>query len=383
MSFGLGVRYGIQVLNPDGSVAKRREMKRNLILDSGLDLVATNLIGNLTAYAAVGTGTTPVKRDSGAITFTRAGNVVTASAGFFEAGDVGRLLKFDSGAEMYVTGFTSSTQVTVGVSGALAASQGTVWYVNETGHATEVKRTNTYGSDSGDNDTTYAAGVFTFKRTYLFSAEAGVVVYNEIGWSPSAAAGNNLFGRDIISGGVALAAGQQLRVVCELSLAPGPSVSTAYANVVTGWSQNGNCALESVALTSQLMTYVGTTGAIVDGGAQTGGLEPSRTKRITLATGSDALSPMNTAQVGSVGGALPDSATAAVQAYSSGNFYRDYVGSWSVSQGNSAGIRSIQWMSNGGTQRIFRVLLNAGETKASTHTLSLTLRLSWSRTLVN
>ena len=65
------VLYKTAVLNPDGTVACSRDFKRNLILDQGLNMIATKLWTECFAYCAVGTGSTPTKRDSGSVTFTR------------------------------------------------------------------------------------------------------------------------------------------------------------------------------------------------------------------------------------------------------------------------------------------------------------------------
>jgi hypothetical protein len=386
VGLGLAVNYSLAVLNADGSVAGTRARKRNLILDSGLDLVASQMLANLFSVAVVGTSATPVKRDSGAITFTRAGNVVTASANFFEAADVNRLLKFDSGEEMYVTAFTDAQSVTVNVAGALAASEGTVWYVNQTGLLAEAKRTNVYGTDSGDNGTTFVAVSKTFvhKRTFIFSAEAAGVTYREIGWSHTATAGNNLFGRDSITGGIALAAGQQLKVVVELTVAISPNAPTAYANVIAGWSQNGTCGVESVpepATSGRYIACVAASGATLQTNSNQV-FEGASTPFCVLASGGEAIVAMGTAAVNVTGRIITKGAAPA--AYVQGSRYRDKVASFTVAEANSANIRSLGITSDAfGDVRCFRVLLNAAETKDSEHTLTLTFRLSWGRQLVN
>lgn len=377
---GAAVHYSVNVLNPDGTVARRIPRKKNLILDSGLDLVASNPWAYLTLYAAAGTGTDPVRRDTGAINLSRSGTTVTADAGFFEAADVGRLIKFDSGEEMYVTAYTDTTHVEVDQSGTIAAGPGTVWYVNRTGLAAETKRTNTYGSNSGDNETTYVGGTFTMKRTFVFAAEAGSVTYNEIGWSPINTSGNNLFGMDIISGGASLSAGQQLQVVVQLSITLSPQNPQVYTNVITGWSQNGQFGIESVPLNdSRVISYVDTTGAPQIQISGKAAFEGDGTKQICLSTDTTALSAITGSNI-NVTGIIKEN-EAAKQIYVSGSFYRDFIVSFAVGEGNSAAIRSI--VVDNGALRIFRVLLDAAETKDSAHTLSITFRLSWGRVLTN
>jgi hypothetical protein len=377
-SLGLSVRYQLSVLNADGSLAFERPAKNNLILDAGLDLPASNVWAALTTYARVGTGTTPVKRDSGAITFSRSGTTVTASANFFEAADVGRLLKFDSGEEMYVTAFIDAQTVTVDTSGTLGASEGTIWYVNQTVLVAQTKSTSTYGTNSGDNGSSYDGvnTAYIFKRTYIFSAESGAVTYNEIGWAPTPS--GNLFGRDIITGGISLVAGQQLKVVVELTVRIRPNTATAYTNVVTGWTQDGQCSVEWVdgcfATVLSDGNVIGSGSALdaVDGG---GG-------RISLSTLASALIPPTQSDPGNEGNIATKSVS--LSTYITGSRQRDKFCTFAISEGNSGSIRSlILGVLNGTNKRVFRVLLNAAETKDSNHTLELRFRLTWSRILVN
>ena len=373
------VRYQITVLGPDGRVAFALPPKRNLILDQGLDGIAARTWTASFTAAVVGTGTTPTKRDSGAITFSRAGSTVTASAGFFEAADVGRLLKFDTGEEVRITAFVDAQNVTTSTSGAIAAAEGTVWYVNQTGLATEVKRTSTFGTSAGECDSTFSAGTWTHKRTFIFSAEAGVVNYREIGWSHTTTPGNNLFGRDLLAGlGVTLAAGQQLKVSVELSVAYSPATSSAWTNVITGWSQDG-----AHGITASHVSFVNTNGTSGGGGGQE--LEPSSNQgRVILSSSSTAVAAMSSGVMTAVPSVIAAKALGAA-AYASGSFSRTFSATFGVTEGNSASIRSIFLGFNtaGVEYGTYKVLLNANETKANTHNLSLTFTLTWGRVLNN
>lgn len=375
------VHYRVSVLE-NGREIRRLPRKRNLILDAGLDRVATNYWAEMTRYAAAGTGTNPVKRDSGAVTFTRAGNVVTASAGFFEAGDVGRLIKWDTGEEAYISAYNSTVEVETADSGTIAASEGTVWYVNRTGLQAEVKRSGTYGSDSGDNETTFSLGAWTFKRTFIFSEEVGAVTYNEIGWSYANSAGNNLFGMDIITGGVSLVAGQQLKVVVELTLPLGPAAPTPWSNTISGWSTDGECCAESVTISSAAaFGFVNNDGTPNFGPLNSGGVFDGNTnKNCYLSNDSTALVSQTTSTISAPSNV--GSKNLAGQTYINGTFKRDFTGKFLVSEGNSAAIRSIFFHTQA-PNRTFRVLLDSAETKDSDHTLSITFTLSWSRVLVN
>lgn len=374
------VRYRVSVLQ-DGKTVSRRPWKRNLILDQGLDSIAVRTWPEAFSHAVVGTGTDPTKRDSGAITFTRAGTTVTASAGFFELQDEGRLLKFDSGEEMYIVTFTSTTEVEVDTSGALAASEGTVWYVNQTGLAAESKRTNIYGTNSGDNGSTWELGsLWRMKRTFIFSAEAGSVNYREIGWSHTATVAANLFGRDLLAGGgVNLVAGQQLKVEVELTVTLSPVTSTPYANVITGWTQDGAAGIED-----SRVWKVGSAGGLDSGTGDN--LRPSAVSLPwSLSTSAAALrdaDPSNQDLSPSTHATI----TLSGEAYVSGTFSRKFSGTYAVGAGNRTDWRSMGIGQDGGGGQFrtqFRVLLNAVETKDSDHTLTIEFTYSWGRVLTN
>ncbi|MBW7895150.1 MAG: hypothetical protein H3C27_08550 [Opitutaceae bacterium] len=355
--------------------------KRNLILDAGLDRAALSTWPDLFANAAVGTGTNPVKRDSGAVTFSRAGDVVTASAGFFEAGDVGRLIKWDTGEEDYISAFTSGTEVQTIGSGTIAAAEGTIWYVDRTALQTETKRSNTYGTDTGDNGTTFASAALTHKRTFIFSEEVAPITYNEIGWSWTATPGANLFGMDLISGGVSLLAGQKLKVIVELTLDLSPAASTPWSNVITGWSQDGDCSFESVPPDINAVgSFVQASGATSNQTFGRSALEPSHTKVVIVSTLSDALVGITASQISTTGGIIEKLAPPA--SYITGSFSRDFTVQFTDAEANSTAIRSLILGQNS-LVRVFRVLLDAPETKDSDHSLSITFTLTWGRVLVN
>jgi hypothetical protein len=377
------VHYTIEVIDAAGRVARRLPRRRNLILDQGLDGIAARTWAASFTHAAVGTGTTPTKRDSGAITFSRTGDTVTASAGFFVADDVGRLLKFDSGEEVRITAFTDANTVTTADSGSIAAAEGTIWYVNQTGLVAETKRSGTYSTDAGANGSSFAAGAWTHKRTFIFDAEVGSVVYREIGWSHTASAGANLFGRDLLPGvGVSLVAGQQLRVTVELSVSYSPSTSSVYTNVVTGWTQDGTHGVEGVR-TGHVETVTAAGGTADTGG---GVMEPATAGRIAISTDTTGIRATSTANL-SLSGLLLAKA-ASLGSYVSGSFTRDKSATFGVTEANSTAIRSLQLTTQihtGVLQDLiaYRVLLDAAEAKTSSQTLTLVFRLSWGRVLNN
>jgi hypothetical protein len=374
---GLQVHYTLAILDRSGRVVRRLPRRRNLILDQGLDQIASTPFVDCMAYAAVGTGTTPTKRDSGAITVSRTGSTLTASAGFFEAADVGRLWKWDTGEEARITAFIDAQNVTTDTSGAVAAAEGTVWYVNRTGLAAESKRTGTYTNDGTLNGSSQLGATITHKRTFDFPAETGTVNYREIGWSWSPSAGGNLFGLDLLAGsGVTLVAGQQLRVTVELAVTYSPTTPTAIPALITGWTATGSAQMEGASCRS----------IQPNGHPQGGGGDISSAKRIIVCSSAPAhVSFTASGNVECPGQLANIPATAA--AYVSGSFSRTWSGTFGTNTGNgtiAAVALGYEYMS--GFMRlgsILRVILSAPETKSSTQSLTLSFSMSWGRVLNN
>lgn len=244
-------RFCVQVVDAkSGKVVRRGKWQPNLILDSGLDRIATEAWISQLTYAAAGTGNTPTKDipDPGD-EFSQSGTTVTRTTGTrdFEVGDVGKLIRWASGEEAYITGYTSATQVTVTPSQTVAAGEVDALYrVAQTGLATETKRTSTQPQFIDDDDGQTAAytsidataGTVTFKVTRDFSEESSPVNYTEVGMSSQSGSGNNLFSRMLLAGAVTVGIGQLLRLKYELTIkcnGHAPASQTTEEGGFTGW----------------------------------------------------------------------------------------------------------------------------------------------------
>lgn len=245
----LSGRYKIQVVE-NGRIVEDRPWKRNLILDQGLDWLLLGASGSrtpvargweyLVRYCVVGTGTTPTVRDSVAATVTCVGTTATASEAFFEAGDAGRTLKLDSGEFSRIATYNSPTEVILEQSVTAGPSLFAVHYTNQQAMASEVKRTATYLTGTGNCGSTISGDDTTIRRTFDFSTEASPQNYTELGWSwastVSELSGNTLFSRTLISGGsVTVLAGQQLRVIYDLTLTCSNTGLNTGAITINGW----------------------------------------------------------------------------------------------------------------------------------------------------
>lgn len=247
-------RFRVMVVQPkaDGTEEVVGEVEQsNLILDSGLDHLGSGaaMWHDVLDYGVAGTGTTPTTDDLTASSFSQAGTTVTRDSGtdVFAAPDVGKLLRFNSGEERYITSYTSPTEVEVDTSGTVASSPVTLYRVDQTGLVGEVKRSNSYHSSGNtvtyDRVSSTTEGTATLVRTYNFTAESSDTVYTEVGVSWSASSGNNLFSRVLLAGSVTVLGpaggnpGQQLRLEYTLTVTV-PGGGSAFLPVtptVTGW----------------------------------------------------------------------------------------------------------------------------------------------------
>lgn len=397
---GFKGRLKVQVVEA-GRIVEDRPWQNNLILDLGLNEWAARETANLFTHAVAGTGNTPTSDDSGAVTASQSGTTVTASASFFDEDSVGKLIKWDSGEETRITGFTNDTTVTVADSQTVASDEFTLYRVNQTGLDTESKRSNTYLTGSSNCNTTVVGSVVTMKRTYDFSAESGSVNYAEVGFSWTATAGGNLFSRILLSGGaVTVLSGQQLRLVYELALTCSPTSAEAIDAAITGWPISPATTTEGDQAWQQLgLRVVDTLGASVSWGSGpgTGGSgagdcnEPSKSSSINSRLGIF-ISP-SSAALGTFATSSSDRSTnaaykeATTDAYVTGSFERVRQATFSTSEANRTDFRSIGMFAetslNGpdASSIGFALLFDEAQTKANTHTLKLRFKYTWDRTI--
>jgi hypothetical protein len=198
--------------------------QKNLILDQGLNKVATVQFNQLFAACAIGTDTSPTTIRPTA-TATVNGNVLTASAATFSSADLDSDVHFDNGAYFKIQSITSPTVVTLFTSGTVStATAFTILRTNQTILGNEIKRTVTCLQVPNANRTIDNTGTLVFQRTFIFPPETTTITYTEIGFSDISTPGANLFSRILlaapvtVSGPVAELGGQQLQVTYQLSI---------------------------------------------------------------------------------------------------------------------------------------------------------------------
>jgi hypothetical protein len=374
------------VLNGDGSVFKKYRRQRNLILDQGLDCIFGTGGGSYTSRnftggidnARYGTGTNPFERDGGTVTFTASSGVLTASAGFFESNDVGRLFRAASGQLGYITSFTNNTTVAWGGVDFASASLGRIYYVNRTGLQSQVKTTRTYRNSGGDNGTSwtdFSNGIIRHKKSYLFSAETGARTVTEVGWGFGGGGQDNgpLFGGALLTSPVSLTTGQQLLLVIELFITWSPMVSTAASNQGTGMDTAGTHSIRD-ARTTSIGSYVDGNGnsVAINGIDHFGGQTAAYGASIGFITASfaDGDAAQSSFSVTSI-----NKSPATLEAYTNGSFFRIISAEIGVSEGNG----TIYGFCIIGTSCIWAHRFTTGHTKTNEYKMVCRIRISANR----
>jgi hypothetical protein len=235
-------------------VLRESPWQKNLINDAGLNRLAQAAPacspGSFFEYCKIGTSATANKIDSGIITFTQAGNTVTASAPIFDIGMVGGLIKRDAGngsAENYITGYTNPTTVTVAdVAAVLVGELFTIWMVHETALQGYLRRSNSYSVLPGDCFSSLAGSTVTMQRTFIFPVEPAPYTVREIGYQQSASGSDDgvVNGRIVLAAPVLVGVTEYLQVVISMFVEYLPVSPSFRADVGTNIDTAGALAIE-------------------------------------------------------------------------------------------------------------------------------------------
>jgi len=394
LHYGLKGRCQVSVLQ-GGIIVREYPMISNLILNQGLDKIASNLIPKCFEFAVCGTGSTPTEADGGANTISISSGTVTVSVIGFLAGDssdVGKTIKLTSSGNTYlITSFISTTQCVVSPASTIGPDNFFVYNTNQVGLATEVKRSNTYLTGAPNCQTFTTGNVTVMTRTYDFTAEGSPITYNEVGFSETNSSGSNLFSRVKLPTGVPLLTGQQLRVQYSVSIAVSPVTPQTYgSSPIIGWAgatgtmQHIGIPLGIVSA-SNGSTQAGTAPFVnVPDGFFYVCVEPAQTLNLNLFISSDASAhgTYGTLHDGSAGGTLQASSSSS---YVAGTYTIDKFTTFPVGAANATNWRSFNislFNSGSGAESTGpRFLFDTSQTKLSTFTLTLGFRLSWGRVL--
>jgi hypothetical protein len=388
MNLKTNVIYHVSKLDKNGKEIAKLPPRKNLITNVGMDGLATRTFAASFTHLVLGTGARQVRRNSGSVTATMTAGVVTSSDTFFESADEGRTFKFYGLGELRIVTFTNSTTVVVEtIAGGVPSNVGSatafnIFYTNSAQLETEFKRSSTYSTDVDANGATYFGGVYTIFRTFIGSIETAPRVYTEMGWSHTATAGANLFGRDLLPVGFPVNTDEQIKVKVEINITVSPIVPVSVGDLTgASFDTTGQGIIHHLGFTSgtdNVIQGVSSTGAVSGSNAL---LEPSvskcfarRSSDFTLP--SDSLSTSGT-NFSTSGIALTGST------YVSGRFERFYSLAFTVGQenGNWFGFYISGATTNVRPQFLYK--FSTVQVKTSDYRLNLSFRLSWNRVLVD
>lgn len=372
-------------------VREASDWNRNLILNQGMDLVASRTWVNNMQYCVVGTGVTPTSDQSGITTVAQSGTALTLTGGSFTLSsptDVGKVIKWATGETAQISAVTSGTTAVATNSASVADAQFTLYRTNQVGLATEVRRTANYLTSAGACGTTLVDPTLRHRRTFDFPLEVGTVNYTEVGFSYTNTPGNNLFSRILFDSPVQVNAGQQLRIVYELHVTCGPTSAVSKTAIISGWpvapalGTTGQEILQNIAMSS-----VNSSGNESSSGVTGGINEPSVGNGYPfyawLSSDARALSAWTTNN-----GRTVDAAHAlSIAAYIAGSYQSDKSATFAVGEANQNNFRAMGYGqhipgngiigSGNGAGYVF--LFDEAQTKTNTYTLTLTWRFTWSR----
>ena len=385
---GLALRWKMDLVR-GGTIIPATGWRWNMITDAALDVIGSPGAGRINAYLTQpilgeNVAPTPVRRDSGATTLSQAGNTCTASGNFFVAADVGRLIKYgtgDTGAECYITGYTSATVVTVSTSTTVAAQTATVWYVNTAAILTPITGL-TWSADPGAANNFSTPTVLgdvctvTHQTVRISSAFSAAKTITEIAFT-NTGANASVFDRDVIQPGVAAAANDQARVTVQLVTLHAGLTVAPQGNVGTGLSTAGTCWLESMQTSGGAGWAWFNADGTLPGGQNI--LEPAVAGSVMAINANFTPSAFSAISGRMLTGAEKTSVAAA---YGTGNRYRDFTVLYGLAEANGT-IYGVAYGAAANGANLYFVKFTTPVTKISTQTLSVTFRKSWSRVLTN
>lgn len=395
-------QYKVMVVDAaSGEVVQELPWQKNLILNQGMDQVASRLWADCYTYGICGQGAAANTVDSVTDTASQTGTTVTSVGGtvdFTTDAAVGDMIKWDSGEEARITSITSSLIVEVTPSQTVGSDLYTIYKTSRVGLQSETKRSNSYLTGAGNCGSTQSGTTIQGRRTYDFTTEVGPVTYTEVGVGWSSSGSTTVFSRILLNTPVSLISGQKLRLVYQLDITLSPSTPNVKNLPIGGWpvapstNTDGQECIQSIGLSvpntsgSSSVFAVGSVRATLDPGATNSTLQGRMfslsTSSAALAAFGSATSRATTAYLCSV---APTNAS-----YTPLSFQLDVSTVFQVADAVSNSIRSIcmgsRYSSSGqvptdAAAQHFTFLFDQVQSKTNTQTLTLTVRFTWSRVL--
>lgn len=263
IGLGFSGYYKVQVVNAKtGEIVEDRPWKKNLILNCGMNQVASSLIADLNKYAIAGTGSRPNAFTSSTSTITQSNDLVylyertghfvdwtSSLAGYNVGVEIGDTLEYNNGSRSFVLSVSPYTlQVRPTYSIDLANSQSfTLWKTSQQNLHYEYRRAGPNLTDSdylpGSGSGIWNCGSevrengrVIHRRTYNFGEETYATTYTEAGvsWRSTPAASSS-FSRVLFDDPVVVNPGYRLRLVHDMHVIYTPYVERYFIASIGTW----------------------------------------------------------------------------------------------------------------------------------------------------
>lgn len=409
LSHTLSGRFKTCIVDKDNNVIwEQPDWKKNLILNQGMDGLATIAYADVMTNAVAGTGTRLNSIDSGTSTGSVAGNTftltvvdisglqsLTASAGgYTSAVSAGDMILFDNQAQVMVTAVSNLT-ASVTPSTSVSPQHFVVFKTSQAGLQTLHQHGNSSGYTQflGNQDGTYAGttivgNIQKNRRTWDLAYETASIIFTEVGvgWGT---ANNQVFSRVLLPQTQSIQANQKLRLLYELDIAVFPTASSPgipFTASISGWpvAPSTDCGgfynLQFPPLIGGWVSIVGTNGGTDNRGGDPGG---GNGIAFFISNSSASLANYNSNRNNT--GTAWASQPAVGEAYVPLSFTKYYDATFDVATMNRNDIRSMGcgtgYNNAVGQWPVFACVFNQPQTKTSIQTLSLTFVWNWGRTL--
>jgi hypothetical protein len=403
-------RYKIQIIDRDKNVVwEQPHWQKNLILNQGMDNVASSPFADNMTWAFGGTGTRTNSIPGGDSSGSVATNVLTlvpsgdpnglqsftASVdGYANALQIGDVVVFNNGQQVSITGVSNLT-ASLAASTTVALQPFTIWKVSQAGLQTVHQSTNNIFFGNADGTycgTTVSNNLTTLMRTWDFAYETSSITYTEVGVG-SGASNSNVFSRILLPLTQSIAANQALRMLYQMDIYSFPTASspgTPGTASISGWpvapaTDTGffyNLQLPGVL--SSWISIISNTGQ-----TQEFGIDPASSVLVFVSNQSASAANYNsTLSSGQLQGTVNATVNASAASYTLGSYTVFKTATYDVTQINANNIHTMG-VSNasapGAVQPFgncaFLSVFNQGQTKTNIQTLSLTFVWTWSRVL--
>jgi hypothetical protein len=260
MNLGLSGRYCVQVVDSNtNEIISDYGWHKNLILNTGMDGIASHVLSSVSSVGICGTGSRPNYITSSIQTITQSGNFIglvdysyftSFTQSLIGANNTMSYSSIVVPGDLIVDQDFSQSVVTL-VSGSILYVSGsgqtfstpktfTIWKTSQTRFHGESKRSITYLI--GFNDTSswncgsvISGSTVTMRRTYTFAAEVSSQSYAEVGCSWDSTANGAVFSRVVLPQTISLSPAQQLRLIYDLVVSYNYNGPVTKSINISGW----------------------------------------------------------------------------------------------------------------------------------------------------